>query len=125
VHRVERLGEECQDALLFHCFSTSFFWVLKDENKVGNERGKLKFELRTFERDLEVRTKQSAFQQALEMVETLPAEQQSDLVDVIRRRLIEQRRDEIAASIRLTKADCRAGRVKKGTVADLMRDLRP
>ena len=69
-------------------------------------------------------TKQSQFQKALDVIETLPSDQQSDLVEVIRRRLAENRRDEIAASICEAKADYRAGKVKKGTVADLMRDLR-
>jgi hypothetical protein len=69
-------------------------------------------------------TKQSRFQKALDVIETLPSDQQSELVDVVRRRLAEHRRDEIAASIREAKADYRAGKVKRGTVADLMRDLR-
>jgi len=69
-------------------------------------------------------TKQSPFQKALETIETLPSEQQADLVEIVRRRLAQHRRDEIAASIREAKADHRAGKVKRGTVADLMRDLR-
>jgi len=68
-------------------------------------------------------TKQSQFQKALDVIETLPSDQQADLVEVLHRRLAEHRRDEIAASIREAKADYRAAKVKKGTVADLMRDL--
>ena len=69
-------------------------------------------------------TKQSQFQKALDFVETLPSDQQADFVEVLRRRLAEHRRDEIAASIREAKSDNRAGKVKKGTVVDLMRDSR-
>jgi len=69
-------------------------------------------------------TKQSRFQKALDVIETLPSDQQVDLMAVVRRRLAEHRRDEIAASIREAKVDYRAAKVRKGTVADLMRDLR-
>jgi hypothetical protein len=69
-------------------------------------------------------TKESPFQKALATIEALPSHQQVDLVEVIRRRLAESRRDEIAANIREAKADYRRGQVKKGTVADLMKDLR-
>ncbi|MFH0792581.1 MAG: hypothetical protein V2A74_00960 [bacterium] len=69
-------------------------------------------------------SKVSTFQKALEVVEALPGEQQSDLVEVVRKRLAEQRRDEIAAAVRATRSEYRAGKVKKGSVADLMRELR-
>jgi len=49
-------------------------------------------------------TKQSPFQKALDVIETLPSDQQLDLVEAVRRRLAEHRRDEIAASIREAKA---------------------
>jgi len=69
-------------------------------------------------------TKESPFQKALATIEALPSHQQVDLVEVMRRRLAESRRDEIAASIREAKADYRRGQVKKGTLVDLMKDLR-
>ena len=68
-------------------------------------------------------TKESPFQKALATIEALPSNQQMDLVEVIRRRLAESRRDEIAANIREAKVDYRRGQVKKGTLADLMNDL--
>jgi hypothetical protein len=68
-------------------------------------------------------TKESPFQKALATIEALPSNQQMDLVEVIRRRLAESRRDEIAANIREAKVDYRRGQVKKGTLADLMKDL--
>ena len=70
-------------------------------------------------------TKESPFQKALATIEALPSHQQVDLVEVMRRRLAESRRDEIAANIREAKADFRKGQVKKGTLPDLMKDLRP
>lgn len=63
------------------------------------------------------------FQEVLDIVESLPEYQQEDLVDIIRRRLIEQRRDRLANSIREAKEEYARGEVKKGTVDDLMKEL--
>ncbi len=63
------------------------------------------------------------FQKALEIIESLPENQQEDLIDIIRRRLIEQRRDRLAESIREAREDYARGDVKKGTVDDLMKEL--
>jgi U3 small nucleolar ribonucleoprotein component len=63
------------------------------------------------------------FQEVLDIVESLPEYQQEDLIDIIRRRLIEQRRDKVAESIREAKEEYARGEVKKGTVDDLMKEL--
>jgi len=63
------------------------------------------------------------FQEALDIVESLPEYQQEDLVDIIRRRLIEQRRDRLADSIREAREEYARGEVKRGTVDDLMKEL--
>jgi hypothetical protein len=63
------------------------------------------------------------FQKALDIVESLPEYQQEDLVDIIRRRLIEQRRDRLADSIRGAREEYARGEVKKGSVDDLMKEL--
>ena len=63
------------------------------------------------------------FQEALDIVESLPEYQQEDLVDIIRRRLIEQRRDRLADSIRESREEYARGEVKKGTVDDLIKEL--
>jgi hypothetical protein len=63
------------------------------------------------------------FQEVLDIVESLPEYQQEDLVDIIRRRLIEQRRDRLANSIREAREEYARGEVKKGTIDDLMKDL--
>ncbi len=39
------------------------------------------------------------FREALELIESLPDEERRDLIDIVKRRLIEERRDEIAKSI--------------------------
>ena len=63
------------------------------------------------------------FQEVLDIVESLPEYQQEDLVDIIRRRLIEQRREMLADSIREARQEYVRGEVKKGTVDDLMKEL--
>ena len=63
------------------------------------------------------------FQQALDAVEKLPAGDQATLVEIIRRRLIEQRRAEIARNAQATLQAFREGRASYGTVDDLRRDL--
>jgi len=63
------------------------------------------------------------FQKALDIVESLPEYQQEDLIDIIRRRLIEQRRDRLADSIREARDEYAKGEIKKGTVDDLMKEL--
>ena len=63
------------------------------------------------------------FQWALEVVEQLSAEDQRVLIEIVRRRLIEQRRAEIARNAGATLQAFREGRARYGTVDDLRCDL--
>ena len=63
------------------------------------------------------------FQEALEIIESLPEYQQEDLIDIIWHRLIEQKRDLIALHIKEAREEYVKGEVKKGTIDDLMREL--
>ena len=63
------------------------------------------------------------FQEALDIIESLPEYQQEDLIKIIRQRLIEHRQELLAKNIREAKEEYARGEVKKGTVADLMREL--
>ncbi|MCP4658599.1 MAG: hypothetical protein GY856_24580 [bacterium] len=63
------------------------------------------------------------FQQALETIEALPGYQQDDLMEIIRRRRLEQRRDSIATRISEAKQAYARGEVSRGTVQDFMRDV--
>lgn len=67
--------------------------------------------------------KVSPFQKALDAVEVLPPEDQEMLMDVVRHRLIEQRRTEIARNAAATIQSVREGRAHYGSVEDLERDL--
>jgi hypothetical protein len=63
------------------------------------------------------------FQKALEIVESLPEEQRESLMDIVKRRLIEERRDRLAQSIKEAKEEYKRGKIRKGTVDDLMNEL--
>ena len=63
------------------------------------------------------------FQKALEIVESLPEEQRESLMDIVRRRLIEERRDRLAQSIKEAREEYKRGKIRKGTVNDLMNEL--
>lgn len=63
------------------------------------------------------------FQEALDAVESLPNEQQQDLLDVVRRRLVDSKRDVMAQVVREAREDYARGRVKRGTIDDLLGDV--
>lgn len=69
------------------------------------------------------KTELSLLQQALDVVERLPPDDQETLIDLIRHRLIERRRDEIARHAEETLQAARDGRAQYGSVEDLRRDL--
>jgi hypothetical protein len=65
----------------------------------------------------------SRFQEVIETVEALPPEDQSLLIEIIRQRLIQQRRAELAQEIAEARHAYEQGKVRRGTVADLTAEL--
>ena len=65
----------------------------------------------------------SVFQVALETVEKLTPEDQEMLVEIVRCRLIEQRRAELAEDIAAAREAYRHADVRRGTVDNLMAEL--
>lgn len=63
------------------------------------------------------------FQKALELIESLPEEERWSLIDIVRRRLVEERREEIARNVVEARGEYARGEVRRGTVDDLLRDL--
>lgn len=63
------------------------------------------------------------FQSAIAIVESLPVEQQTMLVQIINNRLKEQRRSELIAEVKIAEQEYAQGNVKRGSVADFMADL--
>jgi hypothetical protein len=64
-----------------------------------------------------------SFQQVLDMVESLPEYQQEDLIDLIHRRLIEQKRETLALRVQEGRTEYAQGKTKEGTVQDLIINL--
>jgi len=62
-------------------------------------------------------------QQVLDEIEKLEADDQHTVIEIVRRRLIERRRGEIAENARVTVQAFREGNTRYGTVDDLRRDL--
>lgn len=69
------------------------------------------------------RRQQVTFQEALDIVESLPDDQQENLITIIRRRLIEHRREVLAERIREAREEYSRGEVRHGTVDDLMKEI--
>ena len=68
-------------------------------------------------------TLSSRFQQAIETVEQLPPDDQAMLIEIIRQRLVDQRRAKMAEEIAETRLAYQQGKVRRGNVADLMKEL--
>lgn len=63
------------------------------------------------------------FNDALEIIESLPEEQRESLIEIVRNRLIEERRDKLAKNISEAKEEYKRGNFRKGTVDDLLREI--
>ena len=65
----------------------------------------------------------STLQQALNVVESLDLEEQAILVNIISKRLSQQRRNEMLQEVVQARSDYQQGNIKQGTIADLMAEL--
>jgi len=65
----------------------------------------------------------ATFQEALDIVESLPEHQQEDLINIIQRRRLERRRELLAESIKEARAEYARGEVTRGTADDLMHEI--
>ena len=67
--------------------------------------------------------KNTPYQKAIEAVESLPYDEREEILELLRMRIAEHRRDEIAANARETLKAVREKRAKFGTIEDLKKDL--
>jgi len=65
----------------------------------------------------------SRFQEVIETVEALPPDDQQLLIEIIRQRLIQHRRANLAEEIAEARRAYREGKVRRGTVTELMEEL--
>ena len=66
----------------------------------------------------------SRFGQVLESVEALSLDEQETLIDLVHHRLIERRREEIATNIAQAQAEYQVSKVFRGTVEQVVDELR-
>ncbi len=65
----------------------------------------------------------ATFAEALEIIESLPEEQRETIIEIVKRRLIEEKREHLAQMVKEAREEYARGECRKGTVEDLMRDL--
>ena len=63
------------------------------------------------------------FSQILEMIDHLSLDEQEDLINIVRHRQIERRREEIAVNIAQAHQEYQQGKVFRGTVDDVIVEL--
>ncbi len=63
------------------------------------------------------------FHQILEMIDNLSLDEQDDLINIIRHRQIEKRREEIANNIIQARQDYQEGKVFRGNIDDIITEL--
>jgi hypothetical protein len=65
-----------------------------------------------------------SFQDLIDAVESMPLDDQSMLVELINKRIIEKRRARLVAEVQEARSAFKRGDVKRGTFEDLMEDLK-
>jgi hypothetical protein len=68
-------------------------------------------------------TQTHRFQSAIEVVEALSFDEQAMLIDIIDKRLKQQRRSELVREVVEAERDYAEGNVRRGSVTDLMAEL--
>lgn len=62
-------------------------------------------------------------QQAIDLVESLPIDHQAVLIDLIQKRLHQQKRSQLIQEVKAAETEYAQGNVNRGTIADLMAEL--
>ena len=63
------------------------------------------------------------FHQILEMIDDLSLDEQDDLINIIRHRQIEKRREEIAKNIYQARQEYQQGKLFRGNIDDIITEL--
>ena len=65
----------------------------------------------------------SKFQQAIEAVEALSSDEQAMLLEILQKRLVQQRREQLLQKVIEAKQDYAQENVKRGSVGDFLAEL--
>ena len=64
------------------------------------------------------------FAHTLDVIESLPVDEQEDVLEVMQRRLAERRRAEFIATVKQSRKEFAAGKCKPASVAAIMRQVK-
>jgi hypothetical protein len=67
--------------------------------------------------------KTATFDEALDIIESFPEKQRESILEIVKRRLIEERRDRLALTVKEAREEYARGEVRRGSVDDLMREI--
>ncbi|MEI6610177.1 MAG: hypothetical protein WCO53_10600 [Deltaproteobacteria bacterium] len=67
--------------------------------------------------------KTGTFGEALEIIESFPYEQKESLIEIVKRRLTDERRERLAQTVKEAREEYARGEVRRGTVDDLMLEI--
>jgi ribosome recycling factor len=67
--------------------------------------------------------KTGTFDEALEIIESFPEEQKESIIEIVKRRLTEERRERLAQTVNEAREEYARGEVRRGTVDDLMLEI--
>ncbi len=67
--------------------------------------------------------KTATFDEALDIIESFPEDQRESIVEIVKHRLAEERREQLAQTIKEAREEYARGEVRRGTVDDLIREM--
>ena len=67
--------------------------------------------------------KSTTFDEALDIIESFPEEQRESMVEIIKHRLTEERRERLAQTVKEAREEYARGEVRRGTVDELIREI--
>ena len=67
--------------------------------------------------------KTTTFDEALDIIESFPEEQRESIVEIVKLRLTEERRERLAQTVKEARQEYARGEVRRGTVDDLIREI--
>ena len=67
--------------------------------------------------------KTATFDETLDIIESFPQDQRESIVEIVKRRLTEERREQLAQTIKEAREEYARGEVTRGTVEDLIEEV--
>ncbi len=65
----------------------------------------------------------TTFDEALDIIKSFPEEQRESIVEIVKHRLTEERRERLAQTVKKARQEYARGEVRRGTVDDLIREI--